>query len=197
MLEKMNAASRSPLNAITSSDRSIAIAPVGRCARFSLRMPPEMAKTHDPAADFGLDIPINTSAVRASTMSIRLGPDEWLLLCSEVDGDSAAREIEHAFGDSFFSLVDVSHGSEAFLVSGAQARLVLNGGCLLDLGDAAFPVGAATRTLFGKAEIVLVRSGLALAYRIECRRSFAPYVLMFLRTVARQYEMIDASADVP
>jgi sarcosine oxidase subunit gamma len=45
----------------------------------------------------------------------------------------------------------------------------------LDLGLSAFPIGMCTRTLFGKAEIVLWRTGEA-QFHIEVWRSFAGYV---------------------
>ena len=76
--------------------------------------------------------------------------------------------------------VDVSHRNVAIDVRGTQVHDVLNTGVPLDLDDVAFPVGTATRTLFAKAEIVLVRcddqDGLA-TFRIECWRSFARYLV--------------------
>jgi sarcosine oxidase subunit gamma len=48
------------------------------------------------------------------------------------------------------------------------------------LGLIAFPIGMCTRTLFGKAEIVLWRTGEA-QFHIEVWRSFAGYVWGGLR----------------
>ena len=62
---------------------------------------------------------------------------------------------------------------------------MINAGCPLDLSPAAFPAGAATRTLLGKAEIILSRSDDAPAFEIECGRSFAAYVRDFLFVAAR------------
>ena len=56
----------------------------------------------------------------------------------------------------------------------------------LDLDQAAFPVGMCTRTLFGKAEIVLWRKADD-AFRVEVWRSFAPYVLGCLGEACREY----------
>jgi len=50
-----------------------------------------------------------------------------------------------------------------------------------------FPTGAATRTLLGKAEIVLSRWDDVPTFEIECARSFAAYVRDFLQDAARQY----------
>ena len=52
--------------------------------------------------------------------------------------------------------------------------------------DAAFPVGAGTRTLLAKAEILLVRTAPD-RYRVECWRSFATYVHGFLQEAALDY----------
>lgn len=99
---------------------------------------------------------------------LRLGPDEWLVL-------GAAGSVPGAA-----SVVDVSDGYAAFRVAGAGAADLLNEGCPLDLSDAAFPPGSCTRTLFGKAEIVLWRPGPEAAFHVEVARSFAAYVAALL-----------------
>ena len=81
------------------------------------------------------------------------------------------------------SAVDVSHRNCAILVTGRAAVDVLNAGCPLDLSLAAFPVGAATRTVLGKIEIVLMRTGED-AFRVECWRSFADYAFTYLADAA-------------
>jgi sarcosine oxidase subunit gamma len=41
--------------------------------------------------------------------------------------------------------------------------------------------------LLGKAEIVLWRLDAAPAFRVDCARSFAPYVQAFLQEAAREF----------
>ncbi|MEQ9246023.1 MAG: sarcosine oxidase subunit gamma family protein, partial [Nitratireductor sp.] len=53
-----------------------------------------------------------------------------------------------------------------------------------DLSPDAFPVGACSRTVFGKAEIILWRTE-GDAFRVECWRSFSDYVFMLLEAAAR------------
>jgi sarcosine oxidase subunit gamma len=65
--------------------------------------------------------------------------------------------------------------------------VLLAAGCPLDLHSSAFSAGAATRTLLGKAEIVLWRPTEAPAYRLDCARSYVPYVFGFLREAAREF----------
>ena len=84
------------------------------------------------------------------------------------------------------SIVDVSHRDTALRCRGPRAAWAINAFCALDLHLAAFPVGMCTRTLFGKAEIVLWRTA-ADTFRIEVARSFAPYVWACLEEARREF----------
>jgi sarcosine oxidase subunit gamma len=77
------------------------------------------------------------------------------------------------------SLVEVSDRQVAVIVSGEGAELVLSAGCPLDLDITAFPVGACTRTVLGKTEIVLWRRADGM-FHLEVWRSFAAYLAAFL-----------------
>jgi heterotetrameric sarcosine oxidase gamma subunit len=102
-----------------------------------------------------------------------LGPDEFLLLGSDNAVPTAA------------AAVDVSHRDTALAVSGPRAAWSINAFCALDLHESAFPVGMSTRTVFGKAEIVLWRTA-SETFRIEVARSFAPYVWVYLEEARRE-----------
>jgi sarcosine oxidase subunit gamma len=130
---------------------------------------------------FPIAMEINRCASANDRIAARLGPDEWLL-CAPPD------TAEFKLGDERHALVDVSHRYAALTVESTHAATVLAAGCPLDLHPQAFTAGTATRTLLGKAEIVLWRPGDAPSYRVECARSFAPYVLAFLREAAREFD---------
>lgn len=161
--------------------------------RFSLRMDATLASAAGRPADFDLTQPINVlreteAAQGGSRLSARLGPDEWLLLADN-DGEGADALAENLTTDlraTAHTLVDISHRNIAIELIGDDAVDVLNTGCPLDLGDRAFPVGMATRTLFAKAEIVLLRVGTDQRpqFRIECWRSFGRYLYAHLRDAA-------------
>jgi heterotetrameric sarcosine oxidase gamma subunit len=102
-----------------------------------------------------------------------LGPDEFLLLASNNAVPPPCA-------------VDVSHRDTALSVSGSCAAWAINAFCALDLHQTAFPVGMCTRTVFGKAEIVLWRTE-AETFRIEVARSFAPYVWACLEHARREF----------
>ena len=136
------------------------------------------------AGRLGLDLPAHNRASTGQAGAIlTLGPDEWLLLAGDAGIDLAALDVAvtepHA-------LVEISDRNIGLDIAGPRAADCLNAGNPLDLHIKAFPVGMATRTLLGKAEIVLWRTGPE-RFRIEVVRSFAPYVAAFLVEAAREY----------
>ena len=145
-------------------------------------------ETRDAAGrGFGLAMP--ETACRAESASsgraaLWLGPDERLLLAPADLEDALGDELEAVLAGLPHSLVDVSHRQVALAITGPAARDLLACGCPLDLDDAAFPVGMCTRTVMGRAEVVLWRSS-AEEYHLETGRSFASYVLEWLREAER------------
>ncbi|WP_438346625.1 sarcosine oxidase subunit gamma [Methylorubrum populi] len=183
MLETRYRAARAlPLGAISrpvATGSGVSVRPAGAETRFSLRA--RFATGSAPkVAGIALDAPINTVGSDGEVWIARLGPDEWLVGGPEADADLLQGRIHEALAGLPHSLVDVSHRNVGIDVSGRQAAAVLNAGCPLDLSEAAFPPGSATRTLLGKAEIVLIRATAAPLYRVECWRSFSTYVHGFL-----------------
>lgn len=159
----------------------------GPARRLSLRIDEAAASAGGLIGGFDIGQPIN--ALRETTgdgmvhLSARLGPDEWLLIA-----EGAADAAIAADPGTSHTLVDISHRNVAIELAGSEAVDVLNTGCPLDLGDIAFPAGTATRTVFAKAEIILMRradeDGAPL-YRIECWRSFGRYLHAHLADSAR------------
>jgi sarcosine oxidase subunit gamma len=165
----------------------VTIRPLAAQARFSLRLHADDAASVGTAAGFRLDMPINRRVGTAEQSSTRLGPNEWLLIGPDGDADLIAGGVEAALDGRFHALVDIGHRNVGIQVSGPRAADVLNSGCPLDLVEAAFPTGMATRTLLGKAEIVLMRLDDAPTYQVECWRSFSAYVHDYLSEAAREF----------
>lgn len=163
---------------------SATIKPLEEGVAFSLRMPPELALSMREAAGFDLTAGINRIGGSGPNIAARLGPDEWLLIAPGGNVETLESAVCAALAGQFFSLVDISSRSISLLVSGSGSASVLNAGVPIDLHSTAFPPGSATRTVLGKAEITLMRPGAEPAYRVECRRSFAPYVRQFLEEAA-------------
>ena len=176
----MGEATRRPVTGpeIESYGAAFGMRALPACGRFVLRAKSPPAR----AAGFDLSLAINRFSRNGALVAARLGPDEYLLLAPEAA--PVAIEIAAAMGSRFHSLVDIGHRNAALELSGPAVCDMLNAGCSLDLGLAAFPAGMATRTLFAKAEVVLLRED-AQRFRLECCCSFTPYVCDFLRAAAR------------
>jgi sarcosine oxidase subunit gamma len=149
--------------------------------RYNLRAREAVLPTIANALGFALPQTACRSASLGDRYALWLGPDEWLLLCAP--GDALGETLAAALSSSAHSLVEVSDRQTALIVSGPRAVELISTGCPLDLGLSAFPVGMCTRTLFGKAEIALWRTGEA-AFHIDVWRSFAGYVWGVLEAAA-------------
>jgi sarcosine oxidase subunit gamma len=136
---------------------------------------------------FGLSLPETSCRVTTdgNRAALWLGPDEQLLLAP--DGEVALIEasLARALQGHAYSLVDVSHRQVGFSIHGPHAEWLLESQCPLPLNLRDFPVGMCTRTVFGKAEIVLWRPAEQL-FRVEVWRSFSLYVVQLLHEVARE-----------
>ena len=147
------------------------------------------ASAAQSAAGAAFGVPLPNSACRAATSGGRsalwLGPDEFLLLAPDGEGDSIAASLAGAFREQPHSLVDVSHRQVALEIAGPHAEWLLEAQCPLPLHLEAFPVGMCTRTVFAKAEIVLWRTA-ADTFHVEVWRSFSRYVVELLAEVAKE-----------
>jgi sarcosine oxidase subunit gamma len=128
----------------------------------------------DPAAlgaALGVTLPTTPcTARRGESSALWLGPDEWLLLAA----DATAPPLWESESGAIF---DISDRQVGMLVEGERSVDVLAAFCPLDL--AAFAVGTCTRTVLGKAEIVLWRRDVT-SFHLETGRSVASYVQKLL-----------------
>lgn len=154
-------------------------------SRFIFRGPPAAQAAAGSA--FGIALPtVACCAVAAgSRAALWLGPDEWLLLASEGEGQAIAADLARALGDEAHSLVDVSHRQVAVELRGPHAEWLLASQCPLPLDLASFPIGMCTRTVFAKVEVVLWRTSPE-TFHVEVWRSFSRYVVEMLTEVARE-----------
>ncbi|WFP78342.1 sarcosine oxidase subunit gamma [Mesorhizobium sp. WSM4906] len=147
--------------------------------RISLRAPEASLTALSKALGVTLPTKPKTSATKGGRTALWLGPDEWLIV-DEAGKDPLA---DCAKLSALHSAVGISHRNVAISVTGPAAAVTVNSGCPQDLSLEAFPVGAASRTILGKSEIVLLRTG-ADAFRVECWRSFSDYVFTLLSEAA-------------
>jgi sarcosine oxidase subunit gamma len=169
-----------PLSGVHGGSATVRLDPAAPATRISLR-----ARAEDVAAlssALGVDLPVRpkTSAYANGRTALWLGPDEWLV----IDEGESGLMTAAANSGVLHSATDVSHRNTAILVSGPGAADAINAGCAQDLSLEAFPVGACSRTLFGKVEVVLLRTADD-AFRVEVWRSFSDYAFGLLSEGAR------------
>ncbi|MBN8535353.1 MAG: hypothetical protein J0L51_14840 [Rhizobiales bacterium] len=108
---------------------------------------------------------------------LRPGPDEWLIV-SEAEISPKWHEIAGP------GAIEISHGYAGIEWCGPRVMLALSAGCPLDLHESAFPVGMASRTLYGKSEMLLWRQDHA-RFHMEVARSYLSAILAFFGETAR------------
>lgn len=160
-----------PLSGFHGGSAAASLTAAEPASRLSLRCRPDGIAALSTALGLTLPQKPKTSASAGGRHALWLGPDEWLLI-DETGADLLAAA---ATSGVMHSATDISHRNTAIIVKGRGAETAVSAGCPQDLSLAVFPVGACSRTVFGKAEIVLFRIAED-AFRVECWRSFAPYV---------------------
>jgi sarcosine oxidase, subunit alpha len=166
---------------IGSADGLVQINRLGPMSRFTLKGKNLPGLSTQPLG-LTFDQPINHAAHAGDYACLRLGPSEWLI----TGPDLSHGVMMDALKDVPGSVVDISHRNVRLSVSGPMATMVLNSGNPLDLHLSVFPVGMATRTVLGKAEVVVWRQAEDV-FMLECWRSFGVYLHHFLAEASREF----------
>ncbi len=170
-----------PLEERVYGGNSVSLTPVEACERISLRAEDKAVSALGRTIGLTLPKKPGTTATKGETSALWIGPDEWFITAP--DGTGLEEKLNKA-KTGLFSVVSINHRNTAITVSGSNAVNTLNSGCPRDLSSTAFPVGSCSRTLMGKAEIILWRTG-ETEFRVECWRSFSDYVWKHLVDAAR------------
>jgi sarcosine oxidase, subunit gamma len=161
--------------------KDVRLAVLPSAHRISLRAPAASVAALSKALGLTLPAAPKSSASKGKRSALWLGPDEWLVI-----DDSGSDPLADCAGvKALHSAVGISHRNVAILVAGPAAASAVNAGCPQDLSLAAFPLGACSRTVLGKIEIVLHRTAED-SFRVECWRSFADYAFAFLSDACRR-----------
>ncbi len=153
------------------------------CARFSLRVAQDDIERAGAAAGMALPKRIGETAASGGRLALCLGPDEWQLMAPLDERDHIEAAFAALYAEVPHSLVDVGRRETGIVVEGRNAALALRCACPLDVD--AMPVGSAARTIFDKAQIVLIRQG-ERSFRIEVWQSFADHVWGILQAAGRE-----------
>ncbi len=150
-------------------------------SRVSFRGEKTGIKSFETAIGFKLPTKAGETTKKAKKHALWIGPDEWFIF----DEQNIDTSMVPRLPNKNFSAVDVSHRNMAFIVSGDGAENTLNAACPRDLSLKGFPVQTCSRTILDKAEVILYRTSKN-TFRVECWRSFAPYVWAYLLDGAKE-----------
>ena len=180
MADMLHAKRKSVLEDFHGGSPFVSLKPAASASRLALRARESAIPALSEALGLALPMRPKTSVTSGLRSALWLGPDDWLVI------DQGESDLLAALANvsGLFSATDVSHRNNAIIVSGAGAEAALNAGCPQDLSLARFPVGACSRAVFGKAEVVLLRTADD-TFRVECWRSFATYVGGLLQEAAQ------------
>jgi len=163
-----------------ASGQGVRVSVLPPAERISLRAPAGSVAALSKALGLKLPAKPKTSATSGGRTALWLGPDEWLV----IDEDGYDPLADCAEVKELHSAVGISHRNVAIAVTGPACEATISSGCPQDLSLGAFPVGACSRTILGKSEIVLLRTAEG-SFRVECWRSFSDYVFAFLADGAK------------
>jgi len=164
---------------------AVSILKAAPMTRLSLRL----REAAIPAAGdaFGTKLPVDplSASTAAKRAALWMGPDEWTLLAPEDALETVTSAIADKLAGQPHSLTDISHRSEALIVSGEKAAWLLNTGIFIDFSLEKFPVGTVTRTIFHKSPVMIWRTGED-TFVVESWVSFMDYVAGILVDSARE-----------
>ena len=172
------------MNAPVKSFANVSIAVLPPVARLNLRIAP--ANLAAASAAFGLPLPtkIGQGVVKNGHAAWCLGPDEWLLHAPEAEQAAIVADFAKARTKAPHSLTVISDREFTIAITGPRAQEFLTVACPLDLSRMA--PGTAKRTLFDRAQVVLLRAADD-AFRIEVWRSCFPHVSELLDIALREF----------
>ncbi len=119
-----------------------------------------------------------------------LGPDEWLVVCTEAEGPDLMAKLRGSLSSLHASVTDLTGGQIAMQLSGSDARDILRRGCTLDFRPRTFKVGSCAQSGLAKANVLIGLLDKQPTFQIIVRRSFAEYLALWLRHAAREYSVM-------
>lgn len=130
----------------------------------------------------GQPLPVEANTFSAGAHRVYwLGPDEWLIRCEWDAVAGLVAALEAALAGMHVAVNDVSGGNITVRLSGPGARRTLAKGCTLDLHPREFAPGQCAQSALAKASALFGMIDEAPTFEIVVRRSFADYLVRWLR----------------
>ena len=142
---------------------------------------------------FALPLESNRTNGKAACNALWLGPDEWLITVPGSQEQVLFKALSKAAAAHHVAITDVSDARTVILLSGSNARGVLEKGCGLDLHPRVFQAGYCAQTLLARAGVLLHQTGDEPAYDIHVGWSFAAYLWVWLEDAAAEFGLATGS----
>ncbi len=142
----------------------------------------EPAFTERVAGALGQPLPTEPNTISIAGRRVYwLGPDEWLIRCDIEEAAELAAALEAAVDGLHSAVNDVSGGNVAIDLAGASVRELLARGSTFDFHPRVFRPGDCAQTGLAKAGVLVGQLDDAPTFELVVRRSFADYLLRWLR----------------
>ncbi len=164
----------------------VALARRPELGKLLLRAGDDVAKLAASALQRPWPTGINSASGRTDDRTLRLGPDEYLLIVPRPAVAELLDRLGPALAGHHHARVDLSARFAVLEIQGAAVCPTLAAACPLDLHETVLGTDAATRTVLGKAEIILDRLA-ADHFRLIVDRTHAPYAEALLREAGREF----------
>jgi len=134
------------------------------------------------SAYLGYDLPKSSGEVSTNdeTRTAWLGPNEFLIQCSEDKKDKLITDLNTNLTDKFFALTDVSDYYITIRLSGVNSIDVLEKGCPLNFKDYLQNKNTCAQSYISKGTVLIDRLSDDKVFDILIRWSFADYLWEWL-----------------
>jgi sarcosine oxidase subunit gamma len=187
--------------ALTTAPAHQAVDGIGMLSWAWVERPSHAAQSarrqRNPAFVNGVRPPRGWTSVQANRFTasgdracLWLGPDEWLIVGPDGQGEDLVRELRAALAGQHAAVTDVSEARTSILVQGPRARDLLQKGFPLDLHPREFQSGHCAQSHIAGANIILRQLDDAPSYEVLVLNSFAEHLWLWMESAAREYKTV-------
>ncbi|MFZ9052136.1 MAG: sarcosine oxidase subunit gamma [Woeseiaceae bacterium] len=136
----------------------------------------------------GQRLPVKANTISEGELRVYwLGPDEWLLVCPAEKVADVISQLNEKLSGLHVAVNDISGGNTGMHLSGESVRALFSKGCTLDFHPKVFKAGDCAQSGLAKASVLIGLIEGGATFELIVRRSFAGYMLNWLRHAGREY----------
>lgn len=135
------------------------------------------------------DLPNSSGEVRGNdeTRTAWLGPDEFLIQCTEDNKNNIINDLDNILSNSFFSVTDVSDYYLTIRLSGKKSIAVLTKGCPLNFKKYLNAKDTCAQSYISKSTVFIDCLAEDQIFDISVRWSFAEYLWDWLKDASLEF----------